>query len=88
MITFIPSDMTIWVNTPHTKEVSNRTNKEHGAAKVLYIDTRRGDNDTWCVAHQNSGMIKHYDTLHLTYTQSFRDEFNLTDNQPVFPAFL
>jgi hypothetical protein len=88
MITFVPADITIWVNTPHSEEVSKITGEKHGVAKVLYIQQIRGDNDTWCCAHQYSGMIKHYDTLHLNLAMSFRDEINLKNNQPIFPVGL
>jgi len=65
MITFVPREIKLWVNT------------EHGVGLVLYVETFAQDNDIWTIANQKDGKIRHYNTQQITLSKNNTDEINL-----------
>lgn len=67
MITFVPQEIKLWVNT------------EHGVGLVLYVENFAQDNDIWTIANQADGRIRHYNTSQVTLCKNNTDEININN---------
>ena len=73
MITFVPSEVDLLVNTPH------------GEGYVFYIDSKSNGNDIFTVILKRDGRILHYDILQLRASINHTKEINLENQKPKFP---
>src|ERR1700741_5305969 len=74
MITFLPQDNRLWVNTPH------------GAGLVFCVESVAHDNMIWTVILQKDGRILHYTSLQLRASIQHTAEINLEDVKAPFPS--
>lgn len=70
MITFLPKEMKLWVNTPH------------GRGLVIAAESFQHDNYMWTVIDEKDGKIRHYASIDVNVCPDFTDEINTKNIKP------
>lgn len=70
MITFLPKEMKLWVNTPH------------GRGLAIAAESFQHDNYMWTVISEKDGKIRHYASKDVNVCADFTDGINIKDKSP------
>lgn len=70
-LTFLPSELKLWVNTPH------------GRGRAICVESFAHDNSIWTVILGLDGRIRHYSSTDLNACQDLTDGINVCDVKPV-----
>jgi len=70
MITFLPKETKLWVNTPH------------GRGIVIAAESFGHDNYMWTVILEEDGRIRHYDSTDVNACPDHTDEINVKNIGP------
>lgn len=74
MVTFVPSDIRLWVNTPK------------GEGIVLCVENSAFDNMQFTVILQENGSILHFTSQQIKACINHTAEINLKNDIPKFPS--
>jgi len=70
-ISFLPSELKLWVNTPH------------GRGRVLCVEPFAHDNYIFTIILEAEGRIRHYNSCDLNACQDMTDGVNVRDVKPI-----